>query len=101
MRRRLLGRLDEALEQRQLLGFLGQRLRVPLHAEHELPVLVRILDRLDHPVRRPRDRAQAGAEPLDRLVVERVDPHRAAAGRLREAAVGRDLHLVRRAIAGL
>ena len=60
-----------------------------------------VLDRLDHAVLRPRDRTQTGAEPLDRLVVKRVHVHRAAAGRLRETAVGRDLHLVRRAIARL
>ena len=53
------------------------------------------------PSRRPRDGAQVEADAVDRLVVEGVDLDRAAAGRLREARVGRDAHLVARLRAGL
>ena len=67
----VLRRLDQAREQAHLLGALDQALGVPLHAEDE--VAAGCLDRLHHAVRRPADGQQAATEPVDRLVVERVD----------------------------
>src|ERR1700735_332406 len=91
--------LHQAFEQRQLIGFADERLRMPLHAEDEAASIV--FDRLDHAVLRPRARPQIETQPIDRLVVKRVDVHRPAPGGLRKSAVGRDSTLVRGAIARL
>ncbi len=49
--------LDQALEQRELLGFVDERLGVPLDAQHELGARSSS-NGLDHAVLRPCDRAQ-------------------------------------------
>ena len=86
---------DQRLEQPRVGRALDQRLGVPLHAEQQ--PRPRLLDRLDHAVRRPGDRPQAAAEPVDGLVVERVDLERRSAptisasrepGSIRTACVG-------------
>ena len=72
-------RLHERGEQRAVLGALGQRLGVPLDAEHERARAV--LDGLGRAVGRPGNDAQARAGDVDGLVVEGVDLERRAACR--------------------
>ena len=49
-------------------GNAAQSLRVPLNGEDER--LLRVLDRLDRPVRRPCTSTQTGAQTIDGLVVK-------------------------------
>ena len=62
-------------------------LLVPLQPEHE--GAVRSLDRLDHAVLGVRDRPHLGAEPVDRLVVVRVDRSGAARAAPRRGCLAR------------
>ncbi len=70
----LLGCIDQGTEDRAPahIGVLPQLLWVALHREDEMAVGA--LDGLDHTVGRVPHHPQAGAEFLDRLVVERIDP---------------------------
>ena len=77
---------DESAEQARLLRPVDDALGVPLHAEDEGSIGV--LDPLDHPVRRPRDRPQPVAEDLDRLVMEGVHLGPGGSERPRQMRVG-------------
>ena len=89
--------LDQRAEQRGVLGSRCERLRVPLHAQHERPR--RRLDALDHTVGRPGHGPQPASEAVDRLVVERVHPALAPAHQAGEQAARGDLDGVRDTVA--
>src|SRR5262245_17091498 len=64
-------RLDQRGEQGpEAHGLTPERLRVPLHAQHEAAAW--LLDRLDHTVGRPGRRDEPPTEVSDRLMVEAV-----------------------------
>ena len=67
----LLRRLEKSFEQRAELAGAEEIFRMPLDAEAK--ARRRILDRLDHAVRRRRRRDEAGRDVLHRLMVAAVD----------------------------
>ena len=87
------------LEEGKLGGVVNQRLGVPLNSQQEWPSPS--LDALDDAVVRPRNRAQAAAEPIDALMVKGVDNHTATTNHCREATAGGDADLVRDLVPGL
>ena len=88
------GGVDEALEQRRVLGAVRQQLGVPLHAQAE--ARGRVPQRLDGAVGRPRADLEAGADAVGGLVMEGVDREAVGAGQPVQERAAVDVDVVRR-----
>ena len=75
--------LDEIFEQGEMISAVAQQFRVPLHAEHCGRSVD--LDRLDLTIVVVGDGANATAQPIDDLMMERVDARRLSAEDLGES----------------
>lgn len=71
---------------------------MPLHTDHP-PVIALPLDAFDDPVRRERDRGEAGTHSLDGLMVKRIHDELVGTERTRESRSSSDAHVVHTLVA--